>query len=123
MRIVTMSRQVGSLGNEIATLTAKKMDLELIERTSLHELAQSCDPEYKDACEVYESEHGLGFGKENRDPDPKKAHVRRCTKCERCRGARRRDNSRAPHSGASAEGRRREAGKRVSRGDESYQQL
>lgn len=61
MRIVTISRQLGSLGDEIAALVAKKMALEFIGRTDLHELAQSCDPEYKDACEVYETQHGLGF--------------------------------------------------------------
>lgn len=61
MRIVTISRQVGSLGDEIAALAAEKMDIEFVGRTGLHELAQSCDPEYKDACEVYETEHGLGF--------------------------------------------------------------
>ena len=61
MRIVTISRQVGSLGDEIALVTAEKMGLEFVGRTGLHELAQSCDPEYKDACELYETEHGLGF--------------------------------------------------------------
>jgi cytidylate kinase len=61
MKIVTISRQVGSLGDEIAAVTAEKMGLELVGRTGLHELAQSCDPEYKDACELYETEHGLGF--------------------------------------------------------------
>jgi len=61
MNILTISRLVGSYGDEIAALVADKMGLELIGRNGLHELAQSCDTEYKDACELYESEHGPGF--------------------------------------------------------------
>lgn len=61
MNILTISRLVGSYGDEIAALVAEKMGLELIGRNGLHELAQSCDTEYKDACELYETEHGPAF--------------------------------------------------------------
>jgi cytidylate kinase len=61
MNIVTVSRLVGSYGDEIAARVAEKMGLEFVGRNGLHELAQSCDLEYKDACEMYETEHGPGF--------------------------------------------------------------
>lgn len=61
MNIVTISRQVGSYGDVIAAVVARRMGLELITRDKIHEVAQSCDPEYSDACSVYETEHGPGF--------------------------------------------------------------
>jgi cytidylate kinase len=61
MTIITVSRQEGSNGDVIAAIVAKKIGLELITREKVHELAQSCDPEYSDACVDYESEHGPGF--------------------------------------------------------------
>jgi Cytidylate kinase-like family/BON domain len=61
MNIVTFSRLVGSYGDEIAANVAEKMGLEFVGRNGLHELALSCDLEYKDACVLYETEHGPGF--------------------------------------------------------------
>jgi len=61
MRIITISRLVGSQGDEIAAKVAEKMGLEFVGRTGLHELAMSCDPEYKEACTLYETEHGPSF--------------------------------------------------------------
>lgn len=61
MNIITVSRLVGSYGDEIAAKVAERMGLEFIGRTGLHELALSCDPEYSDACTLYEEEHGPGF--------------------------------------------------------------
>ena len=61
MRIVTVSRQVGSYGDEIADMVAVKLGLKLIGRTELHELARSCDLEYSNICASYETEHGPGF--------------------------------------------------------------
>jgi cytidylate kinase len=61
MNIVTVSRLVGSYGDEIAAIVAERMGLEFIGRTALHELALTCDPEYSDACALYEKEHGPGF--------------------------------------------------------------
>ena len=61
MNIVTISRLVGSFGEEIGRRVAEKMGLQFVGRTGLHELAMSCDPEYKDACTMYETEHGPGF--------------------------------------------------------------
>jgi cytidylate kinase len=61
MRIVTISRQVGAYGDVIAAILARKLGLELIGRDQIHILAQSCDPEYNDVCQIYESEHGPGF--------------------------------------------------------------
>lgn len=61
MPIVTVSRQVGSFGDIIAAIVARNMHLELITRERIHELAQTCDPEYADLCTAYETEHGPGF--------------------------------------------------------------
>ncbi|MBI5252752.1 MAG: cytidylate kinase family protein [Desulfomonile tiedjei] len=61
MNIITVSRLVGSYGDEIAARVAEKMGLEFIGRTGLHELAMSCDPEYSEACSIYETEHGPSF--------------------------------------------------------------
>jgi len=61
MNIITVSRLVGSYGDEIAANVAESMKLEFIGRNALHELAMSCDPEYSDACALYETEHGPGF--------------------------------------------------------------
>jgi len=61
MQIVTISTQVGSYGEVIAALVAKTLGLELISREKVHELAQTCDSDYRDACALYETEHGPGF--------------------------------------------------------------
>src|SRR4030042_2831449 len=61
MHIITISRLVGAYGDVIATIVARRMGLDLIGREELHEMAQSCDPEYRDTCAVYEKEHGPGF--------------------------------------------------------------
>jgi cytidylate kinase len=61
MPIITVSRQEGSYGDVIAAILARNMGLELITREKVHEVAQSCDPEYSEACVDYESEHGPGF--------------------------------------------------------------
>ena len=49
MAVVTISRQTGSKGDEIAALLAKKLNHELIDDEKIHSLAESCDDEYKDA--------------------------------------------------------------------------
>jgi len=61
MNIITVSRLVGSYGDEIAANVAERMGLEFVGRNGLHALALSCDLEYKDACSLYETEHGPGF--------------------------------------------------------------
>jgi cytidylate kinase len=61
MPVVTISRQVGSLGDVIAAVTARRLNLELISGEKIHESARTCDPEYRDACALYESEHGPGW--------------------------------------------------------------
>jgi len=61
MRIITISRLVGSYADVIAATIARKMGLELVGRDQVHEMAQSCDPEYGRACSLYETEHGPGF--------------------------------------------------------------
>ena len=62
MGIVTVSRQVGSFGDEIAALAAKKLGYEHIDREHIHKLAQSCDDQFRQACQAYEAEtkpHGF----------------------------------------------------------------
>lgn len=61
MPIVTVSRRVGAFGDVIAAVVAKKLGLNLVTRQQLHELAQTCDPAYKDACQAYETEHSPSF--------------------------------------------------------------
>lgn len=61
MNIVTISRLVGSYGDIIAATVARKLGLELLGRDQVHDLAESCDPEFRDACTAYENEHGPGF--------------------------------------------------------------
>jgi hypothetical protein len=61
MHIITMSRLVGAYGDIIAAIVARRLGLDLIGREELHEMALSCDSEYRDACAVYEKEHGPGF--------------------------------------------------------------
>lgn len=61
MYIVTISRLVGAYGDIIAAIVARRMALDLIGREELHETAQSSDPDYRDACSLYEKEHGPGF--------------------------------------------------------------
>lgn len=61
MRIVTISRLVGSYADVVAATIARRMGLELVGRDQVHELAQNCDPEYSRACDLYETEHGPGF--------------------------------------------------------------
>ena len=61
MAVVTISRQTGSKGDEIAALLAQKLNHELIDDEKIHSLAESCDDEYKDACSTYEMEKFQGF--------------------------------------------------------------
>ncbi len=61
MAIITISRQVGALGDVIAAIVSRKLGLDLISREKVHELALDCDPDYSDACAIYESEHGPNF--------------------------------------------------------------
>lgn len=61
MFIVTVSRQLGSLGDVIAAIVAREMGYRLIGPDQVHERANSCSPEYRDACTVYDREKGPGF--------------------------------------------------------------
>lgn len=61
MRILTISRQVGSLGDVIAALAARRLEMKLIGPEQIQERANACDTEYSDACSLYESEMGPGF--------------------------------------------------------------
>ena len=61
MGVVIVSRQVGSYGDEIAALTAQKLNYQIVGREKAHELAESCDPDFKDACQLYERETPKSF--------------------------------------------------------------
>ncbi len=61
MNVVTISRLIGSYGDIIAAVVARRMGLELIGPTQVHEMARKCDQEYSDACSMYEKEHGPRF--------------------------------------------------------------
>jgi cytidylate kinase len=56
MAIITISRQVGSFGDEIGALAAEKLNYELITRELIHQEAQACDLDFKKACQAYEQE-------------------------------------------------------------------
>jgi cytidylate kinase len=56
MAIVVISRQVGSFGDEIASLVARKCSFQLIDQAQVHQLAQDCDSEFSKACTLYETE-------------------------------------------------------------------
>ncbi len=59
--IVVISRQVGSLGDEIAVEVAKRLNLQLMDQIQVHNLAKACDPEFASACTRYETELEPGF--------------------------------------------------------------
>ena len=61
MPIVTISRQLGSLGDEIAAMAAEKLGFELIDQDQVHQLAEKCDPGFKEACSLYEREVPKSF--------------------------------------------------------------
>ena len=61
MAVITISRQTGSLGEEIAFSLSKMLDYEVVDDRKIHELAESCDDEYKTACVAFEMETFRGF--------------------------------------------------------------
>ena len=61
MAVIAMSRQVGSFGEEIASLVADRLGYRIADREMIHKLADSCDPGFKKACSLYEREVPKGF--------------------------------------------------------------
>ncbi len=60
MAVVTISRKVGSLGDEIGALVARKLGYELVNREGIHRIARECDLEFRDACAAFEAETAPG---------------------------------------------------------------
>lgn len=56
MFAVSISRQSGSKGDEIARLLAAKLQFEFVDEEEIHRLAESCDNDYKNICSTYEQE-------------------------------------------------------------------
>lgn len=56
MAIITISRQVGSFGDEIAAILARKINHQLVDQAHVHQFAQSCDADFSEACSLYEKE-------------------------------------------------------------------
>lgn len=56
MGVVTISREVGSYGDEIAKLAAEKLNYKLIDREAIHEQIKECDLDFSKACSAYEEE-------------------------------------------------------------------
>ncbi len=50
MAIITISRQAGSLGEEIASQVAQKLDYNLVGGAQYHQMAMSCDLDFKNAA-------------------------------------------------------------------------
>ncbi|MBF0526267.1 MAG: cytidylate kinase family protein [Deltaproteobacteria bacterium] len=61
MAIVTISRQVGSLGDEIAQALAEDLGYRLVGEKEHHLLAGKYDPEFTEKLERFEKEQGPGF--------------------------------------------------------------
>lgn len=61
MAIVTISRKVGSLGDEIAQQAAKQLGIRVIDGAEIHRLALECDKELADICRTFETELPAGF--------------------------------------------------------------
>ena len=61
MAIITISRKVGSLGEEIARLVAQRTGYSLVGGPEFHKLAMQCDQEFSQACTAFESERSTGF--------------------------------------------------------------
>lgn len=61
MAVVTISRKVGSFGDEIGALVAEKLGFKLVNREDFHALATTCDTDFKRACSLFEEEKAPGF--------------------------------------------------------------
>jgi Cytidylate kinase-like family/BON domain len=61
MAIVTISRQIGSFGDEIAQQVSRDLGLKMVGREDLQRLQSECDAEFKNACQAFESEVKGGF--------------------------------------------------------------
>ncbi len=61
MAVVTISRQVGSLGDEMARELASDLGYHLVTPQEMHQLAVSYDPDFAGALKDLEQEKGLGL--------------------------------------------------------------
>ncbi len=61
MSIVTISRQIGSYGDEIAEKVAEKLQYLLVEKSKLHEMAKDLKGDYSKEMEVLSKESKPGF--------------------------------------------------------------
>lgn len=61
MKVITLSREIGSYGDEIASVVARRLNYHLVDQNEIHQRAQECDKEYKDACSAFDLEEPKGF--------------------------------------------------------------
>jgi len=61
MAIITISRQVGSLGDEAAQAAAQELGYRLVGGEDFKRLAQECDDDFSKACQAFETEKSTGF--------------------------------------------------------------
>jgi cytidylate kinase len=61
MAIITISRQVSSFGDEIASVLSKNINHQLVDQAQVHQFAQACDSDFSEACRLYEKEAQPGF--------------------------------------------------------------
>ena len=61
MAVLTISRQVGSWGDQIAELVARNMGLELITTERLQKMGQECDQDFAKACNLFVEEVPQSF--------------------------------------------------------------
>ena len=61
MKIITLSRQIGSYGDEIANMVAERLGFHLVNQEEVHRLGEECDDGFKKACSLFEREVPKGF--------------------------------------------------------------
>jgi cytidylate kinase len=61
MAIITISRKVGSLGDEMADEVAGRLGYRLVGAAEFAALARECDADFSKACQAFETEKSAGF--------------------------------------------------------------
>jgi cytidylate kinase len=56
MAVIVISSKIGSFGEEIAALAAEKLGYRLVTPDTIHKMGLECDPKFREACSVFETE-------------------------------------------------------------------
>ncbi|KIX14386.1 cytidylate kinase family protein [Dethiosulfatarculus sandiegensis] len=82
MGVITISRQKGSLGDDIASLAAVKLGYRVVDAREYHRLALKCDEKFQGACAAFETEMSLGFFERLFFKEPANASLFASLNCE-----------------------------------------